>query len=256
MNRLSEFWERLQKREKLLVIGTVGAILFYVTYNMMLEKTFTQVIKSRRELAKVETEYKQLLVYHQLLEQFKKEQKMLEISLEKKKLEESRFMEGLKARHHLDKLLLELEATAKKMPMQLMNLDVSTGVITRSKDYQREKVQGATNQPVETTPSNAAKGDKETVSVTYTQNQIKLTYRSTYQSSVKYMLKIVELPYAISILSSDMKRLDIVVADLKEKKEGGEGKKESGSAASAARQFLANNEIMLETTIELEAYYR
>jgi len=256
MNRLSEFWERLQKREKLLVIGTVGAILFYVTYNMMLEKTFTQVIKSRRELAKVETEYKQLLVYHQLLEQFKKEQKMLEISLEKKKLEESKFMEGLKARHHLDKLLLELEATAKKMPMQLMNLDVSTGVITRSKDYQREKVQGA-DQPVETTPGkDAAKGDKETVSVTYTQNQVKLTYRSTYQSSVKYMLKIVELPYAISILSSDMKRLDIVVADLKEKKEGGEGKKESGSAASAARQFLANNEIMLETTIELEVYYR
>ncbi len=264
MEQLRGLWGKLNKRERFLVIGVALSILFYITYNMMLEKTFTQVMMSRREFAKVSAEYKTLLIYHQRLEQLRKEQKALEETLVKKKVEETRFMEGLKARHHLDKLLLEMQSTAKKMPMKLMDLEIATNTITRSKDYQRQVVQSITESLPTATggDKNAPKGNTETVKVSYTQNQIKLRYRSSYQTTVKYLLRIVEMPYAISIISVDMKMLEVAGAGSEKKDSNAEaylkGATEGGSKSSqpSFKAIFSKGEIVLETIIELEVFYR
>jgi len=247
------YWGRLNKRERILTAGALLSLIFYFTYTFMLEKTVSALLESSRTLSKAQSEYQRLLVYHQRLEQLQKEQKELEQSLAKKQEEERKFMEGLKARHHIDKLLMELQATARRMPMQLVELDVKTGVVTRNKEYTLEKVQsiGEVSEGVRSVLAAAmggkgdkgGKGDTQMVTVNYTQNQITIVFRSTYQSAVKYMLKIVEMPYAISILSIEIKR-GTTTEDVK------------NISDKAMKQAALTGDILLDTKLELEVYYR
>ncbi|MBI5179604.1 MAG: hypothetical protein HZA04_10155 [Nitrospinae bacterium] len=254
IEKIRTYWARLNKREKILTAGAMLSLVFYVTYTFMLEKTVSALLESSRTLSKSEAEYQKLLIYHQRLEQLQKEQKQLEASLVKKQEEERKFMEGLKARHHIDKLLMELQATARRMPMQLVELDVKTGVITRNKEYTLEKVQSMGGDASEGVKSvlaaamgaksgNEGQGTTQMVTVNYTQNSINLVFRSTYQSAVKYILKIVEMPYAISILSIEMHR-------------GTTAENAKNISDKAMKQAALSGEILLDTKMELEVYYR
>lgn len=236
-------WKNLSKREKVLAGLAALSLVVYLTYMLVLEKTFMEVFSLRMKYLKQESEYQQMLVYHQKLEDLKKELTKLEKQLAKKQEDEKRLMEGLKARHHLDKLLYELQLTAKKMPLRLMNLELKTDVISKNKDFSVEAatVASASKPNVDTKQARSVKVD-------YIRNQIVLSYRAPYASALKYLLKLVDMPYAISFLFVEIKRTDFVDTSAAEA---------PGSAPKkSVAKLQAEGEVLLDTQIGMEVYYR
>lgn len=236
-------WKNLSRREQVLAGLAALSVVVYLTYMLVLEKTFMEIFSERMKFTKMDAQYQQMLVYHQRLEDLKNDMVKLEKSLSKKQDEEKKLMEGLKARHHLDKLLYELQLTAKKMPLRLMDLQLKTDVISKSKDFDLEAVKGGTE-----TKAGAEAKQNRTVKVDYVRNQIVLSYRAPYVSTLKYLLKVVDMPYAVSFLFVDVKRTDLVDTSAAAASAGG--------AKKSMARLQVEGEVLLDTKLGLEVYYR
>ncbi|GMT41598.1 MAG: hypothetical protein IEMM0002_0009 [bacterium] len=174
----------LSSREKNLMILT-GAVAFtYLVYAAFFQSQFAETRHAQKTLSALNTTIQmaeekrgELLETTIKLQQAQKELKEYE-------RKEKKLKENLMARDHIGSVLKSLEMTARQMPIRLLELNSNTVMVEKKSDEYG--------------------GDADKVNIRYVKNEIKLKYRSQYSSGVDYLAKLLELPYAVSILSVKM----------------------------------------------------
>lgn len=196
---LIQYWERLTLREKLACLAAAGIFLLYATYALVLENSMRTAMNKSIRLARLNAEYEGLRVGRQRGEELKGGLTALTLELENKKGEENRlFVEGVQSHRPVETLLHELRQTAGSLPLQLVDMNVKNGLVSKTSEF-------APGSPPGTTEGTFPKAMR-TETVNYTVSKIVLSYRSGYADALGYFLKVMDLPYAISVNSLEMER--------------------------------------------------
>ncbi len=181
------------RREKILM-ATAGFIaLMYIVYATFFQAQFAEIRLARKTLAGLnstgrnsETVRGGMKEKSMELEKIKKEL----IELEQK---EKTLSANLTARDYMGSVLKSMEEEARNMPIQLLQLDSKVDIISGQSEYRLAKKNGERS---------------DSVNVSYFKNVIKLKYRSQYPAGVDYFVKLLELPYAVSVLSFETSSSD------------------------------------------------
>lgn len=144
------------------------------------EKTGGGMNKETGELEKIRREFREL----------EQKEKMLSGSLT---------MHG-----YMDGVLKSMEEAARKMPIQLLELDSKTGIISKQSEYRSASTNRSSLKNSGRNKSAKSAYNAGSVNVSYVKNVIKLKYRSQYPSGVDYFVQLLELPYAVSVLSFEI----------------------------------------------------
>ncbi len=227
--------QNLSRREKIIMGATVIAVLFYITHNMVFESTVKEIKKYLKDRNEIRAHYQKLERVRGKLKELSEELKRLQSELKGMEEKEVVFKESLKARNQIGKMLQTLETTAQEIPMQLVNLSAETSVISKKQEYELEVAAGAAG--------GKKRKKKGVVQLHFTQNKIGLEYRSDFVSTVKFIDKILQLPYALSILSVDM--------SLNE-----DAKKAMGKTAEGSETFTKKELYTIDSRIDMEIYFR
>ena len=193
-------WERLSRRERFFCAAALAAMLAYAAYALTLESPVRDAIDKRARLGRLNAEYRRLLTGHRRLEGLTGRLAGLNLELEKKREEERLLLEGAASPRPVEALLRELRQTAGKMPLQLVDMDIKTGMVSKSMEFVASPPPSEFGQgkiPWAAKPVQAEK-------VNYTVSRIVLSYRSTYLGAVNYFLRVVDLPYGISVKTVEM----------------------------------------------------
>ncbi len=227
--------QNLSRREKIIMGITVIAVLFYITHNMVFESTVKEVKRYFKDRNEIRAHYQKLERVRGKLKELSEELKRLQSELKAMEEKEVVFKETLKARNQIGKMLQTLETTAQEIPMQLVNLSAETSVISKKQEYELEV--GVSDA------GGKKKKRKGVVQLHFTQNKISLEYKSDFVSTVKFIDKILQLPYALSILSVDMSM-----------------NKEAGRAMSQTVEgsgtFTKKELYTIDSSIDMEIYFR
>lgn len=233
------YWKRFSRREKFLCAAAAGALLLYATYALVLETSVRDAVNKNARLARLNAEYRNLRTGSQRLEELKGSLTGLGLELERKREDERLLAEGLQSRHPVETLLHELRQTAGTMPLQLVGMDIKTGVVSKSREFSVERATGAApGEPL------GVNGAMRTVKVDYTVSKIVLSYRSTYLGAVNYFLKVMDLPYAISVNTVEMERINMP------------GMAAGGTKRHIAGGGVSEGELPLNTKLGIEIFYR
>lgn len=199
---LFQYWERLSPREKLACLAAACTLLLYATYALVLENSMRDAMNKSIRLTRLNAEYEGLRADPQRGEELKGGLTALTLELEKKRGEERRlFAEGVQSRRPVETLLHELRQTAGSMPLQLVDMDVKNGMVSKTSEF-------APGSPPGAATGNFPKAIR-TETVNYTVSKIVLSYRSGYADALGYFLKVMDLPYAISVNTLEMERSNV-----------------------------------------------
>lgn len=197
-----QYWERFSPREKFACRAAACVLLVYATYASVLENSMRDAVGKNIRLAGLNAKYQGLLDGRRRGAQLKDGLSALTLELEKKREAEKRlFAEGAQSRRPVETLLHELRQTAGSMPLQLVDMDIKTRMVAK------------TGELALSTPPGAVAGNSpkaiQAETVDYTVIKIVLSYRSSYTDGLKYFLKVMDLPYAISVNSLEMERSNV-----------------------------------------------
>lgn len=232
----------LSKREKI-IMGVIAAfILIYFTFTVFFQNTYKEITKIKGELKTVTNKFKKLERVRGQLQQLTRELGNLNKELKLKEGQEVAFKESLQARNQIGKVLQTLETTAQQIPMKLLVLEADTKIVSRKGQYQLEKKEGDSEDKASATAKKKTKGGKTTgtVQLHFIQNKIQLEYQSDFVATVEFINKILQLPYALSILSVDMSLDD------------GKGSKRRVRSAGA----IQKGPIEINSKINMEIYFK
>lgn len=235
---LFQYWDRLSRREKLVCVAAASVLLLYATYALVLENSLRNATNKRVRLARLNAEYQNLQVSRQRAEKLKGELAGLQMEVEKKRGDDQLPGEGVRSRRIVETLLYELRQTAGKMPLQLVDMDIKTGLVSNLGEFPANSpsVSAKRNSPEGITTIQAGKAN-------CTISKIVLTYRSGYNDAVNYFLKVMELPYAISVNSVEMERGNV------------------GGMAGGPKRYIGGSgalggEIPLNTKLGIDIFYK
>ncbi|MBI5637935.1 MAG: type II secretion system protein M [Nitrospinae bacterium] len=235
---LLHYWKRFSRREKFLCAAAAGVLLLYASYALVLENSVRDALNKDARLARLNAEYQSIRAGSRRLEELKGSLAGLGLELEKKREEGRLLAEGLQSRRPAETLLHELRQAAGAIPLQLVGMDIKTGVISKSREFAVERATGAApGEPLHV-------GAMRTVKVDYTVSKIVLSYRSTYHGAVNYFLKVMDLPYAISVNTVEMERSNMA------------GIAVGGPKRHIAGGGVSEGELPLNTKLGIEIFYR
>ncbi len=221
---LLDKWNRFSRREKYFCVAAGCVFMLYAAYAFGLEGLIQDILDKKARLAHLNTEYNDLQAGNRRQDELKKKLAMLRLELLRKKNEKHELFEGSQSRLPVETLLHELRQTAGTMSLQLADMDITTGVVSGTGGF----------------PTGAAVPER----VSFTVSKIALTYRSGYRDSVNYLLKVMDLPYGISVKTVEMTRNNKGVSAI----DGSKKKNDEGG--------IPNGERPLNTRLGLEIFYR
>lgn len=196
---ISHYWERFSRREKIVCLAAAFILLLYAAYAFVLENSLRDAMTKRLYLTRLNAEYQSLRESRPREEDLKGGLTALTRELENKMTEEKLLIvKGAESGRTIEALLLDLRETAGGIPLQNVDMDIKTDVVSKTGD-------GALRTQPEVVNGNAPKAiQAETAN--YTVSKIKLTYQSSYAETLAYFLKVMDLPYAISVSTVEMER--------------------------------------------------
>ncbi len=238
-NVLVQYWNGFSRREKLACVTAVSALLLYSIYVIVVESSVRETIGKRVHLARLNAEYQSLLSGHQRQDGLKDELAALGLELEGRMEKEGLLAEGARTRRPVETLLRELRKTTEKAPLQLVDMEIKTGMISKAGEFAATAVPGSAqgNSPKVT-------GAKRDERVDHTVSKVILKYRSSYANSVNYLVKVMDLPYAISVNTVEMERINVAGAGV------GDTKRRIGGAGTPDGKMTMN------TKLGIDIFYR
>lgn len=177
-------------REKTVMAITGFVTLTYIVYATFFQAQFAEIRLARKTLSGLDSTGRDA-------EEIRSRTKDKNMELEKtgKELGELEQKEkilsaNLTARGYMGGVLKSMEESARKMSIQLLQLDSKTSAVSGKSRLLGAKGNSRKN----------ADGAKSN----YVRNVVKLKYRSQYPAGVDYFVKLLELPYAVSLLSFEI----------------------------------------------------
>lgn len=174
-------------RERLLTTMAAIALVTYITYLTAFQSLMGDIGSAQKRIAEFTEKSRQVEQARGTMPEITKELARLRENLAEKIEQEKKQKLTLEAGGNIGSVLRSMEGSARRMDLQLISLDAATSPVAMEK--------------VAITKSDESAGR-------FTKNIIRMKYRSDYPSAVKYLSKIMELPYAISLVSVDMTRSD------------------------------------------------
>ncbi len=232
---LFQYWDRLPRRDKLICFAAACVLLLYITYTFTIKNSMRDALGKRAHLVRLNAEYASLQSNRQRQEGLKGGLASLQLELKAKMAEERLLAESVQSRRPVESLLHELRQTAGQMPLQLVAMDIKTGMVSQSSQF----INRSPLVTVEGISQNASQSER----VGYTVSKIVLSYRSNYADAIDYFEKVMDLPYAISVNSVEMERSNAreVAGDDPKRHIGGN---------------LSYGEMPLNTKLGIEIFYR
>lgn len=200
---LFQYWGMLSRREKIACLAAAFILLLYAAYAFVLENSIRDAMNKRLYLTRLNAEYQSLREGRLRGKELNGGLTALTRELEKKMAEEKLLIaKGAESGRTVEALLRELRETVGGIPLQNVDMDIKTDVISKTGDF-------APRTPPEAVTGNTTKAiQAETVN--YTVSKIELTYQSSYADTLTYFLKVMDLPYAISVSTVEMERSDVL----------------------------------------------
>ncbi len=233
---LIDKWSRFSRRERLLCMAAGCVLVLYGAYTLVFEGLMQDILNKQERLTQLNTEYQALQRGSEHQKNLKKKLSALKLELKNKKVEGG----GLAQVGQLlpvETLLGELRKTAGEMSLQLVALDMTNGVVFGTDKFSEHFVSKA-----KVSGSSEIAGQAEPERAKYAVSKIVLSYRSEYRDSVNYFLKVMDMPYGVSVKTVEMTRGNrggTVMGDRKGK--GNEG-------------GISSGRIPLDTKLELEIF--
>ena len=172
-------------RERLLTTMAAIALVTYITYLTAFQSLMGDIGSAQKRIAEFNEKSRQVEQARGTMPEIAKEMALLRENLAEKIEQAKKQKLILEAGGNIGSVLRSMDDSARRMDLQLLSLDAATSQTL--------------NDKVTVT-------DRDGSVARFTKNIIRMKYRSEYPSAVNYLSKIMELPYAISLVSVDMTR--------------------------------------------------
>lgn len=236
---LFQYWKRLSRRERFFCATAASVMLLYAVYALALENPVRDAVNKSARLERLNAEYQGLLSGHRRLDGLAGGLASLTRELEMKREEERLLSEVVQSARPVEALLRELRQAAGELPVHLVDMDIQAGMVSKSVEFTANPSPAGVAQRKPPWPPKASQPEK----VNYAVSRIVLTYRSTYRGAVNYFLKVMDLPYGISVKTIEMERSNGAANAI-----GGPQKHGGGG--------FAEGELPLNTKLGIEIFYR
>ena len=174
-------------RERLLTTMAAIALVTYITYLTAFQSLMGDISAAQKRITACNEQSRQVESARGTMPELARELARLRDSLAEKIEHEKKQKSVIEAGGNIGSVLRSMETSARMMNLHLLSLNAATSPVAREKLA-------------------ITKNDESAAQ--FTKNIIRMKYRSDYPSAVNYLSKIMELPYAISLVSVDMTRSD------------------------------------------------
>lgn len=177
------------RREKMLIFSAGFIALTYIVYATFFQTQIAEIRFARKTLSSLNSTGRNIEETGGGMKEKNMELEKAEKEFRELEQKEKTLSANLTARGYMGGILKSMEEEARNQPIQLLQLDSKTGIVSKQSEYRRAKKTGQ---------------NADSVNTSYVKNVIKLKYRSQYPAGVDYFVKLLELPYAVSVLSFEI----------------------------------------------------